>query len=107
MFSYRSAMSSKNIEFEILKRLKLNPTHGYDIYKYLARNGFIAHNKASYVYKIIRRLEHKNLIETKELTSKGNRKKNMLSLTKEGRGFYYEKILQSAQDFLSVIIEAN
>lgn len=98
-------MTQSSLRFEILKLLKESPTHGYDLFIILQDEEMV--KNASDLYKVLRKLKDEGIInEEKEESSSGPEKK-ILSLSKKGLIEYFERIIDSARDFMDLLMDIN
>lgn len=89
-------MSKENIskfKYSILKTLKNNPTHGYELFIIFKEKGLI--NQPSDIYKILRNMKKKGWIKGQEKNSAKGPTRIVLSLTEEGLEVYFSYILDS------------
>ena len=96
---------SQTIPFEILKILRLSPTHGYNIFLNLKRQGLV--KDPSELYKMLRSMEQENFIAGVEQKSEHGPKRKIYSLTPAGFGEFYTAVVDSAKLFLNLLIEAT
>ena len=98
-------MKSDKIRFKILKLLKDYPTHGYNLYLMLSKEGLV--NNASELYKILRSFKKNGFILGEILKSPQGPNKTIYSLTEKGLEEYYSLVIESANNFLDLMAEAN
>ncbi|WP_457917029.1 PadR family transcriptional regulator [Candidatus Lokiarchaeum ossiferum] len=85
-------MNTRQIEYEILKRLFNKPHCGYDLYVYLELLQLVS--KPSQVYKILQRMENQEIIKIHSLEpSKYGRKKKNYTITPNGERSYLKSII--------------
>jgi len=98
-------MKSDKIRFKILKILKDFPTHGYNLYLLLSEEGLV--NNASELYKYLRSLKKKGLLIGQDSKSPQGPNRTILSLTTKGLDEYYSRVIESANIFIELMMEAN
>jgi DNA-binding PadR family transcriptional regulator len=98
-------MKSEKIRFRTLKILKDFPTHGYNLYLMLSEEGLV--NNASELYKILRSFKKKGFIIGESLKSPQGPNRTIYSLTEKGLNEYYSQVIESANNFFELMIEAN
>lgn len=91
------------IRFNVLKLLKEQPTHGYDLFLILKEDDFI--NQASDLYRVIRRMKKNGLIEEETIDSDIGPNKKILHLTQEGIEEYYDWLIDSAELFFGILLD--
>ena len=92
------------IRFEVLKILKNTPTHGYNLYLLLSQKGLVKH--PSELYKILRTLKDRGMLQEESRESEQGPQKKILSLTSNGLEEYYAQITDSIQIFTDIMAEA-
>ncbi|MHA1377467.1 MAG: PadR family transcriptional regulator [Candidatus Helarchaeota archaeon] len=98
-------MKSDKIRFRILKILKDFPTHGYNLFLILSKEGLV--KNASELYKILRTFNKKGLIAGKGSKSPQGPNRTIFFLTDKGFEEYYSQVIDSANNFFDLMIEAN
>ncbi|MCP4761289.1 MAG: PadR family transcriptional regulator [archaeon] len=94
-----------NIRFEILKRIKIAPTHGYDLYSTFSMQNLV--KDPSQLYKIIRSMKKQGLLYSVKEKSKHGYEKEILSLSPLGLQTYYEHVSNYAKQFINLVEDAN
>src|SRR5271157_914592 len=100
-----SRSNADTIRFEVLKALKYAPTHGYNLYLLLSQKGLVAHPPE--LYKILRSLKDRGLIQEDPRESVQGPQKKVLSLTPTGMDEYYARVTESLQIFMDLMAEAQ
>ncbi|MFX1449588.1 MAG: PadR family transcriptional regulator [Promethearchaeota archaeon] len=98
-------MKSDKIRFRILRILKDFPTHGYNLYLMLSKEDLV--NNPSELYKILRSFKKKGLIVGEGSKSPQGPNRTIYSLTEKGLDEYYSQVIDSADNFFELMIEAN
>ncbi|MBD3352751.1 MAG: hypothetical protein GF364_14785 [Candidatus Lokiarchaeota archaeon] len=101
-------MNHKKIDFlrfNILKFLKTNPTHGYDLYLMLKKEKII--KDSSKLYKILRSLNSRGLIAGTEINSEKGPTKTVFELTEAGLVEYYLFIVECLKIIGDLLFETQ
>jgi DNA-binding PadR family transcriptional regulator len=77
-------MKSEKIQLEIIKWLKLYPTHAYQLFQILEKEGIA--NRSSDVYRIIKTMKQNDLIAPRATMQSDARE--ILQLTGKGESMY-------------------
>ena len=86
------SMNTRQIEYEILRRLFTKPHYGYDLFVYLELLQYVS--RSSQVYKILKRMEDQDLIKVHSIeASKYGKKKKNYTITPEGERSYLKSII--------------
>ncbi|NMC03994.1 MAG: hypothetical protein GYA24_02220 [Candidatus Lokiarchaeota archaeon] len=80
-------MKSDRIQLEILKHLKLQPTHAYQLFQVLENAGVA--KRSSEVYRIIKAMKQHDLIESREEAGRTGQSREVLHLTGKGESMYF------------------
>ena len=97
-------MKSNDLLVNVLKKLNYNPDHGYNIYTKLKEDCQI--KNPSELYKILRNMESKGLIEVIAIEKENGRNRKILAITQKGRDKYYNIILNSAFICVDLLYDA-
>ena len=96
---------SRLITFEILKILRLSPTHGYNLFLKLNRIGLV--KDRSELYKLLRFMELENFISGVIQKSEHGPKRIIYSLSPIGISEFGKAVEDSSNFFLNQLIEAK
>lgn len=103
-----SRRTSEIIRFEVLKLLREAPTYGYNLFLLLKDNGIVEDGQRPDIYKILRTMKEKGFIqEVEEDKPSDGRKKVILSLTDKGLEEYYDRVIESANLFIDIMMNAT
>lgn len=98
---YEKKMSIKmhpgsKLQFEILKELNHVPRHGYEIFGILKEKGLLTDR--SDVYKVIRTMKSRGIIDSSRVPSNRGYPKEILRLTEKGKDIYVQQVIDSLRE---------
>ncbi|MHA1681929.1 MAG: PadR family transcriptional regulator [Promethearchaeota archaeon] len=97
-------MKSDEVRFAILKRLKMMPSYGYELFTTFKDMYEIT--DSSKLYKILRSMKSEGLIEAIGTQKENGRDREILNITTEGKQAYFNHIYESATFFIQLILES-
>ncbi|MHA1792756.1 MAG: PadR family transcriptional regulator [Promethearchaeota archaeon] len=96
-------MKADKVRFDVLKRLNLVPSYGYELYLQLKDKHDI--KDPSELYKILRTLKKEGYIDILEKKNETGRKRTIYELSKRGESLYFQMVYESARSFVDLISE--